>query len=83
MSQILNVQDRQEVFDYILSISQENPTIVSFVQGGSGSYGHHNEKSDLDFVIVLDSGSSMSEVMDYINEKRRRKHEAETNQSLA
>ena len=69
MSKIFNVQDRQEVFDYILSITKENPKIVALVQVGSGSYGYHDEKSDLDYVIALDSDSSMLEVMDYMNEK--------------
>ena len=75
MSKIFSVQDRQEVFDYILSITKENPKIVSLVQVGSGSYGYHDEKSDLDFVIALDSGSSMLEVMDYMNEKIASKYE--------
>ena len=69
MSKIFNVQDRQEVFEFILSITRENPKIVALVQVGSGSYGYHDEKSDLDFVIALDSDLSMLEVMDYMNEK--------------
>lgn len=77
MSKIFDVQDRQEVFDYILSITKENPKIVALVQVGSGSYGYHDEKSDLDFVIALDSDSSMSEVMDYMNEKIASKYEVQ------
>ena len=77
MGKIFNVQDRQEVFDYILSITKENPKIVALVQVGSGSYGYHDEKSDLDFVIALDSDSSMLEVMDYMNEKIASKYEVQ------
>ena len=69
MSIIFNIQDRQKVFDYILSITKENPKIVALVQVGSGAYGYHDEKSDLDFVIALDADSSMLEVMDYMNER--------------
>ncbi len=75
MSKIFDVQDRQEVFDYILSITKENPKIVALVQVGSGSYGYHDEKSDLDFVIALDSDSSMPEVMEFMNEKIASKYE--------
>ena len=75
MSKIFNVQDRQKAFDYILSITKENPKIVSLVQVGSGSYGYHDEKSDLDFVIALDSDSSMTEMMDYVNEKIASRYE--------
>ena len=69
MNIIFNVRDRQEVFDYILSITKENSKVVALVQVGSGSYGYHDEKSDLDFVLALDSDSSMPEVMDYMKEK--------------
>ncbi len=75
MGKIFNAQDRQEVFDYILSITKENPKIVALVQVGSGAYGYHDEKSDLDFVIALDSDSSMLEVMDYMNEKLASEYE--------
>ena len=75
MSTIFNEQDRQEVFDYILSITKENPKIAALVQVGSGSYGFHDEKSDLDYVIALDSDSSMLEVMDYMNERIASKYE--------
>ncbi|MCQ2518608.1 MAG: hypothetical protein MJ119_07595 [Lachnospiraceae bacterium] len=69
MKKIFEAKDRQEVFDFILSISKENTGIVSLVQVGSGAYGYHDEKSDLDFVIALDTDSSMSEVMDYMRDK--------------
>ena len=75
MGKIFNAQDRQEVFDYILSITKENPKIVALVQVGSGAYGYHDEKSDLDFVIALDSDSSMLKVMDYMNEKLASEYE--------
>ena len=75
MGRIFDVQDRQEVFDYILSITKENPKVVALVQVGSGSYGYHDEKSDLDFVIALDSDFSMTEMMDYVNEKIASKYE--------
>ena len=77
MSKIFSVQDRQEVFDYILSIAKENPKIAALVQVGSGSYGYHDEKSDLDFVIALDSDSSMLEVMEFMNEKIAFKYEVQ------
>ncbi len=77
MSKIFDVQDRQEVFDYILTITRENPKIVALVQVGSGAYGYHDEKSDLDFVIALDSDSSMPEVMEFMNEKIASKYEVQ------
>lgn len=75
MSSIFTIQDRQEVFDYILTITKENPRIVALVQVGSGSYGYHDEKSDLDFVIAMDSDSSMLEVMEFMKEKIASKYE--------
>ena len=75
MAQIFNEQDRQEVFEYILSVAQECDKIISLVQVGSGAYGYHDELSDLDFVIALDSDSSMLEVMDYMHRKLSEKYE--------
>lgn len=75
MSRIFTVEDRQDVYDYILSITKECRLIAALVQVGSGSYGFNDEKSDLDFVIALYSDSSMSEVMDYMHEKIASKYE--------
>lgn len=75
MGKIFQEQDRQEVFEYILSIAAANPKIAALVQVGSGAYGYHDEKSDLDFVIALDSDSSMAEVMDYMNAKIASRYE--------
>ena len=69
MGNVFSVQDRQAVFEYILSIAAECGRIVSLVQIGSGANGYHDEHSDLDFVIALDSGESMPEVMDYMHRK--------------
>ena len=53
MGKVFSVQDRQAVFDYILSVAAECSRIVSPVQVGSGAIGYHDERSDLDFVIAL------------------------------
>ena len=66
MGKVFSVLDRQTVFDYILSVAAECGRIVSLVQVGSGANGYHDERSDLDFVIALDSGESMPEVMEYM-----------------
>ena len=55
MSVIFSVPDRQEAFDYILSTTRQCSEIVSLVQVGSGANGYHDDRSDLDFVIALDS----------------------------
>lgn len=75
MGKVFSVQDRQAVFEYILSIAAECGRIVSLVQIGSGANGFHDEHSDLDFVIALDSGESMPEVMDYMHRKISAKYE--------
>lgn len=66
MSKIFDDKDRQEALEYIISAAKECKQIVSLVQVGSGAYGFRDAKSDLDFVIALDSDTSMSQVMDYI-----------------
>ena len=73
MGIIFNVQDRQAVFEYVLSVAEECGRIVSLVQVGSGANGYHDERSDLDFVIALDSDESMPEVMEYMHRKNLRK----------
>jgi hypothetical protein len=75
MGKVFSVQDRQAVFDYILSVAAECGRIVSLVQVGSGANGYHDERSDLDFVIALDSDESMSEVMEYMHRKISLKYE--------
>ena len=74
MSTIFSVQDRQNVMDYILSITRESNKIVSLVQVGSGAIGDHDERSDLDFVIALESDDSMLDVMDYMHQKISEKY---------
>ena len=69
MGDIFSVQDRQDTFEYILSSARECSKIVSLVQVGSGAYGYHDEWSDLDFVVALDSAESMPEVMNYMHQK--------------
>ena len=59
MSRIFSVQDRQDAFDYVLSVAGECSRIVALVQVGSGAVGFRDERSDLDFVIALDSDGSM------------------------
>lgn len=75
MGKVFSVQDRQAVFDYILSAAMECDRIVALVQVGSGANGYHDEHSDLDFVIALDSGESMPEVMDYMHRRISAKYE--------
>ena len=75
MGMVFSVQDRQNVFDYILSVASQCDKIVSLVQVGSGANGFHDERSDLDFVIALDSGESMPEVMEYMHREIAAKYE--------
>ena len=67
MNKVFNVKDRQEAFDFIVSVTKECSKIVSLVQVGSGAIGFRDERSDLDFVAAIDSDSSMLEVMDYMH----------------
>ena len=75
MGKDFSVQDRQAVFEYIQSVAAECGRIVALVQIGSGVNGYHDEHSDLDFVIALDSGESMPEVMEYMHRKISAKYE--------
>ena len=75
MGKVFSVQDRQAVFEYIQSVAAECSRIVALVQIGSGVNGYHDEHSDLDFVIALDSGESMPEVMEYMHRKISAKYE--------
>ena len=75
MRDIFSVTDRQHVLDDILSITMDCPKIVSLVQVGSGAVGYHDARSDLDFVIALDSDESMLDVMAYIHQKISEKFE--------
>lgn len=65
---IFTVQDRQETFDFILSIAKACEKIVALVQVGSGAVGFTDDHSDLDFVVALDSNGSMKGVMDYFHQ---------------
>lgn len=73
MNKIFNTADRQDAFDYILSVAMECSKIVSLVQVGSGAIGYHDEYSDLDYVVALDSNESMPEVMEYMRQKISKK----------
>ena len=75
MSMIFSVQDRQKTFEDILSITRQCSKIVSLVQVGSGAKGYHDDRSDLDFVIAMDSNDSMLEVMEYMHKKISEKYE--------
>ena len=75
MGKVFTMLDTQAVFDYILSVAVECGRIVALVQVGSGTNGYHDEHSDLDCVIALDSGESMPEVMDYMHRKISAKYE--------
>ncbi|MBO7423723.1 MAG: hypothetical protein J6T99_10140 [Oscillospiraceae bacterium] len=69
MEKIFSVQDRENAFNFVLSAARECKRIVALVQVGSGAQGYHDEWSDLDFVIALDSGDAMAEVMAYMHQK--------------
>ena len=75
MNTIFSVQDRQNTFDNILSITRQCGKIVSLVQVGSGAYGYRDDRSDLDFVIALDSDDSMAEVMEYMHRRISEQYE--------
>ena len=60
MEKIFSVQDRQNAFEFVLSAARENDRIIALVQVGSGAAGYRDDRSDLDFVIALDSGPSTS-----------------------
>ena len=69
MEKIFSVQDRENAFEYVLSAARKSDRIIALVQVGSGATGYHDEWSDLDFVIALDSDESMPEVMDFMHRK--------------
>ena len=69
MEKIFSVQDRQNAFEFVLSAARENDRIIALVQVGSGAAGYRDDRSDLDFVIALDSAESMPEVMEYMHQK--------------
>ena len=75
MDNIFNAEKRQEVFDYILSVTKACNQIVSLVQVGSGAIGYHDERSDLDYVIALDADDSMAEVMEYMRQQISAKYD--------
>ena len=75
MDAVFSVRDRQVAFDYILLATRQCSKIVSLVQVGSGANGYHDDRSDLDFVIAMDSNDSMLEVMEYMHKKISEKYE--------
>lgn len=66
MNEVFSVEDRRAAFDFVLSAAMACSKIISLVQVGSGATGYHDERSDLDFVIALDTGDSMPEIMEYM-----------------
>ncbi len=74
MNNMFSVQDRQNLLDYIESVSLECDKIVALVQVGSGAIGYNDDWSDLDFVIALDAKESKSEVMNYMHQRIDEKH---------
>ena len=75
MERIFSVQDRQDAFEYVLSAAGECGRIIALVQVGSGATGYRDDRSDLDFVIALDSDESMREVMDSMHRKITEKYD--------
>ena len=75
MGKIFSVQDRQDTFDFVLSAARRCGRIVALVQIGSGAAGYRDDRSDLDFVVALDSGDSMAEVMDYMHREISAKYD--------
>lgn len=75
MSKVFSVQDRQDALEYVLSTARECGRIIALVQVGSGATGYRDDRSDLDFVIALDSDGSMLEVMDYMHRKIAEKYD--------
>ena len=75
MIRIFSEQDREKTLEYILSVTRAYDKIISLVQVGSGAIGYHDARSDLDFVIAMDSNDSMLTVMDYIHQKIAEKYE--------
>ena len=67
MGKIFSVKDRENAFGYVLSAAKECSKIIALVQVGSGATGYRDERSDLDYVIALDSDESMPEVMNYMH----------------
>ena len=55
MEKIFSVQDRQDAFEYVLSVAKECGRIIALVQVGSGATGFRDDRSDLDFVVALDT----------------------------
>ena len=68
MEKIFSIQDRENAFEYVLSAARKSDRIIALVQVGSGATGYRDERSDLDFVIALDSDESMPEVMDFMEQ---------------
>ncbi|MBE6936507.1 MAG: hypothetical protein E7458_08470 [Ruminococcaceae bacterium] len=75
MSGFFTIEDRQAAFEFIRSTADACSKVVSLVQVGSGAIGYHDEYSDLDFVVALDSDDSMLEVMDYVRKEISAKYE--------
>ena len=74
MNRIFSVEDRQKAFEYILTVTKEHEKIVALCQVGSGAIGYHDARSDLDFVIAMNTGDSMAEVMEYMKKRITEKY---------
>lgn len=66
---IFSVEDRQKAFEYILTVTEGHEKIIALCQVGSGAKGYNDARSDLDFVIAMDTGDSMAEVMEYMKKR--------------
>ena len=67
MVKIFDENDRKHALDFIFSAAEKCEKTVALVQVGSGAAGFHDNRSDLDFVIALDTDASMQEVMEYMH----------------
>jgi len=63
---LFTVQDREDVKDFFLNLTQHNDNIISLILVGSGSIGFTDELSDLDFCIVVDNEDNIEKTMDDI-----------------
>ncbi len=75
MEKIFSVQNRQDAFEFVLSSAKECDRIIALVQVGSGATGYRDSRSDLDFVVALDSDESMPEVMEFMHRKIAEKYD--------
>lgn len=58
-----------------MEITKNCSKATALCQAGYGAIGYHDARSDLDFVIALESDDCMLEVMEYMNQKIKEKYE--------